>query len=116
MIGQLSHNVRGSPDDQVYYGYALENGVLKPDSLKIRIKEGGWGNVAGVVGSAVGAYLGVPIPPDAGKKFWRQASKVVGGKGWPDVAPLLITSIAVYHASAVQRSLRIRDHRSHKSN
>lgn len=61
--GQISHNVKWSPDDQFYYEFVFEDGELAKKD--VHFEESGWGEIAGPAATAVGAYLGKPIPPNA---------------------------------------------------
>ena len=86
ITGQLSHDVKFSPDDQVYYTIRKENGVLK--DTQVRIGSGGWAGLAAPFASVLAQYFGVPLTPDKINEVtqnlmniahhdWRSASQLI---------------------------------------
>lgn len=102
--GQLSHALRFRPDDQLYYQFVIQNGVLVTDSLKIRIKEGGFDDIAGLAGQAVAAYYGVQVSPEQAATYWDKAAKSVVGRGWNEVADNIISIVSVEAAAVASLS------------
>lgn len=75
--GQISHNVKWTPDDQFFYEFVFENGELSKKD--VHFEEDGWGEIAGPVATAVGAYFGTPIPPDAVGEIGNKIENVAHG-------------------------------------
>jgi hypothetical protein len=99
IAGQLSHAIRLRPDDQVYYQFVIRNGTIVNDSLKIDINRGGFSPIAGVVGTAVSAYFGVPIPPATVEQVSRTLASQVTGRGWEKAAEAIVSTVALKMAS-----------------
>ena len=75
--GQLDHSVRFTFDDHFFYEFVFQNGELTKKD--IRFEEGGWGQIAGPIASAVGAYFGKPIPPDDVEKIGNKLENIAHG-------------------------------------
>jgi hypothetical protein len=60
--GQISHHLSFRLDDQVYYRFVKEDGVIK--NLEIKIDRGGWTKITAPIGAIIAQYFGVPITPD----------------------------------------------------
>jgi len=90
--GQISHHLGwGRPDDQVYYIITIEDGAIT--DIKSDITRGGTAGLAGPVGSAIGAYFGVAIPPDKITSIGRELGRAYDGS-WEKAAEIIIANIA----------------------
>ena len=91
--GHISHHLGwGRKDDQVYYVIEIENGVLKP--IQADIARGGFALFAGPAASIIGAYYGVPIPPDLAEKISRELGRIADGS-WEQAVNAIIGEIAL---------------------
>ena len=98
MRGQLSHQLKFQPDDQVNYliqktfDPATKSWIIQ--KMDWKVERGGWGSVAGAILSAVGAANGVPIPPQIGEAVVDKLTDEAAGN-WREAAKKTITAIAV---------------------
>lgn len=64
--GELSHNIRFQPDDQVEYKilktYDPQKSTWTIAPPDVNIKRGGWGKIAGIAAEVAVSYFGSPIP------------------------------------------------------
>lgn len=90
--GHISHHLSARPDDQVYYIITIENAAIT--EVKTDIARGGLAGLAGPVGSAIGAYFGVPIPADKVTSIGRELGRVFDGS-WEKAAEIIIANIAM---------------------
>jgi hypothetical protein len=90
--GHISHHLTARPDDQVYYIITIENAAVT--DIKTKIARGGWAGLAGPVASAIGAYFGVPIPPDKITSIGRELGRAFDGS-WEMAAEIIIANIAM---------------------
>jgi hypothetical protein len=102
VIGQLSHAIMLRPDDQVYYEFVIRNGTIEKGTLKRKIKNGGLSPVIGVAASVIGAYYGVPIPPETAEGVSRKLAGLVTGRGWQEAAEAIVSTVALKMASEAQ--------------
>ncbi|MGQ0418888.1 methyltransferase, partial [Bacillus sp. HC-Mk] len=68
--GQISHHLSFRLDDQVYYRFVKEDGVIK--NLEIKIDRGGWTKITAPIGAIISQYFGVPITPDLLSQIGQQ--------------------------------------------
>jgi hypothetical protein len=102
VIGQLSHAIALRPDDQVYYQFVIRNGTVVNGTLKINIEEGGASGLVGVAATMIGAYYGVPIPPETAEGVSRKLAGQVTGRGWKKAAEAIVSTVALKIASESQ--------------
>jgi hypothetical protein len=97
--GQLSHRLDGfRPDDQVYFEFTIKDGTIQ-GKIQTKINEGGLGDFVGIAASAIAAYYGVPLSPKLAAELWSTVAKNVEGKGWQEVAGLIIGAVAAQCAA-----------------
>ena len=90
--GQISHNVEWTPDDQFFYEFVFEQGELAKKN--VHFEEDGWGEIAGPVATAVGAYFGKPIPPDAVGEIGNTIENIAHGD-WKNAIQKLAVRIGM---------------------
>jgi hypothetical protein len=90
--GQISHSVDWTFDDQIYYYFIFENKEITKS--QVNIEERGWAELASPVASAVGAYFGVPIPPEQVEKIGDILEGVAYGS-WEEAVHGLATDISM---------------------
>ncbi|MBG9615834.1 methyltransferase [Bacillus cereus] len=76
--GQISHHLSFRLDDQVYYRFVKEDGVIK--NLEIKIDRGGWTKITAPIGAIIAQYFGVPIMPDLLSQIGQQLGALTDGK------------------------------------
>ena len=97
--GQLSHQLSLRPDDQFYYQFVVRDGLLVKDSITTRIEDGGFDPLVGLAASAVGSYFGVPVSSEDAAKVWDKLANAFVGKGWREVANMIVASVAMQAAA-----------------
>lgn len=90
--GHISHHLSWRPDDQVHYTIQIEDRKIL--DINTEIDRGGWAGIAGPVGTAVGAYFGVPIPPKAITEAGRAAGKLIDGS-WEGACRFIIFNVGL---------------------
>ena len=90
--GQISHSVRWTFDDQIFYTFVFEDQKLVKNDIKI--EERGWAELSSPIVSAVSAYFGKPIPPEDVSKIGDMLEGVAYGK-WEEAVQGLAMDIAM---------------------
>ncbi|MGH0883225.1 methyltransferase [Bacillus cereus] len=91
--GQISHHLSYRLDDQVYYRFVKENGVIK--NLEIKIDRGGWTKITAPIGAIIAQYFGVPITPDLLSQIGQQLGALTDGK-WEYTSEAIVAAIGLY--------------------
>ncbi|HDR7791147.1 methyltransferase [Bacillus cereus group sp. Bc252] len=91
--GQISHHLSFRLDDQVYYRFVKEDGVIK--NLEIKIDRGGWTKITAPIGAIVAQYFGVPITPDLLSQIGQQLGALTDGK-WEYASEAIVAAIGLY--------------------
>ncbi|CDN39419.1 unnamed protein product [Bacillus thuringiensis DB27] len=91
--GQISHHLSFRLDDQVYYRFVKEDGVIK--NLEIKIDRGGWTKITAPIGAIIAQYFGVPITPDLLSQIGQQLGVLTDGK-WEYAAEAIVAAIGLY--------------------
>jgi hypothetical protein len=91
--GQISHHLSFRLDDQVYYRFVKEDGVIK--NLEIKIDRGGWTKITAPIGAIIAQYFGVPITPDLLSQIGQQLGALTDGK-WEYASEAIVAAIGLY--------------------
>ncbi|MEK4504085.1 methyltransferase [Bacillus sp. FSL R12-0069] len=91
--GQISHHLSFRLDDQVYYRFVKEDGVIK--NLEIKIDRGGWTKITAPIGAIIAQYFGVPITPDLLSQIGQQLGALTDGK-WEYASEAIVATIGLY--------------------
>ncbi|HDR8450050.1 TPA: methyltransferase [Bacillus cereus] len=91
--GQISHHLSFRLDDQVYYRFVKEDGVIK--NLEIKIDRGGWTKITAPIGAIIAQYFGVPITPDLLLQIGQQLGALTDGK-WEYASEAIVAAIGLY--------------------
>jgi len=91
--GQISHHLSFRLDDQVYYRFVKEDGVIK--NLEIKIDRGGWTKITAPIGAIIAQYFGVPITPDLLSQIGQQLGALTDGK-WEYASETIVAAIGLY--------------------
>ncbi|MDA2639141.1 methyltransferase [Bacillus cereus] len=91
--GQISHHLSYRLDDQVYYRFVKEDGVIK--NLEIKIDRGGWTKITAPIGAIIAQYFGVPITPDLLSQIGQQLGALTDGK-WEYASEAIVAAIGLY--------------------
>jgi hypothetical protein len=92
--GQMvSHHLSFRLDDQVYYRFVKEDGVIK--NLEIKIDRGGWTKITAPIGAIIAQYFGVPITPDLLSQIGQQLGALTDGK-WEYASEAIVAAIGLY--------------------
>ncbi|HDR3658656.1 TPA: methyltransferase [Bacillus cereus] len=91
--GQISHHLSFRFDDQVFYRFVKEDGVIK--NLEIKIDRGGWTKITAPIGAIIAQYFGVPITPDLLSQIGQQLGALTDGK-WEYASEAIIAAISLY--------------------
>ena len=91
--GQISHHLSFRLDDQVYYRFVKEDGVIK--NLEIKIDRGGWTKITAPIGAIIAQYFGFPITPDLLSQIGQQLGALTDGK-WEYAAEAIVAAIGLY--------------------
>ncbi|MDP1460008.1 methyltransferase [Bacillus wiedmannii] len=91
--GQILHHLSFRLDDQVYYRFVKEDGVIK--NLEIKIDRGGWTKITAPIGAIIAQYFGVPITPDLLSQIGQQLGALTDGK-WEYASEAIVAAIGLY--------------------
>ncbi|PEN85553.1 methyltransferase [Bacillus cereus] len=91
--GQISHHLSFRLDDQVYYRFVKEDGVIK--NLEIKIDRGGWTKITAPIGAIIAQYFGVPVTPDLLSQIGQQLGALTDGK-WEYASEAIVAAIGLY--------------------
>lgn len=91
--GQISHHLSFRLDDQVYYRFVKEDGVIK--NLEIKIDRGGWTKITAPIGAIIAQYFVVPITPDLLSQIGQQLGALTDGK-WEYASEAIVAAIGLY--------------------
>lgn len=91
--GQISHHLSFRLDDQVYYRFVKEDGIIK--NLEIKIDRGGWTKITAPIGAIIAQYFGVPITPDLLSQIGQQLGALTDGK-WEYASEAIVAAIGLY--------------------
>ncbi|OLR27189.1 methyltransferase [Bacillus cereus] len=91
--GQISHHLSFRLDDQVYYRFVKEDGVIK--NLEIKIDRGGWTKITAPIGAVIALYFGVPITPNLLSQIGQQLGALTDGK-WEYASEAIVATIGLY--------------------
>ncbi|MGX5634587.1 methyltransferase [Bacillus thuringiensis] len=91
--GQISHHLSFRLDDQVYYRFVKEDGVIK--NLEIKIDRGGWTKITAPIGAIIAQYFGFPITPDLLSQIGQQLGALTDGK-WEYASEAIVAAIGLY--------------------
>jgi hypothetical protein len=92
--GQISHHLSFRLDDQVYYRFVKEDGVIKNLEIK-NIDRGGWTKITAPIGAIIAQYFGVPITPDLLSQIGQQLGALTDGK-WEYASEAIVAAIGLY--------------------
>jgi hypothetical protein len=93
--GQISHHLSFRLDDQVYYRFVKEDGVIK--NLEIKIDRGGWTKITAPIGAIIAQYFGVPITPDLLSQIGQQLGALTDLCGkWEYASEAIVAAIGLY--------------------
>lgn len=96
--GQLSHCMTGRPDDQMYFEFTIDkDGKIKND-IKIKIDDGGWGELFGIAVSMVATIVGIPVSPKLASEFFMKVENLQGAD-WNVVGSLIAGAVAAQTAA-----------------
>ncbi|MEK4614390.1 methyltransferase [Bacillus sp. FSL K6-0067] len=91
--GQISHHLSLRLDDQVYYRFVKEDGIIK--NLEIKIDRGGWTKITAPIGAIIAQYFGVPITPDLLSQIGQKLGALTDGK-WEYASEAIVAAIGLY--------------------
>ncbi|MFT4142759.1 MAG: methyltransferase [Bacillus sp. (in: firmicutes)] len=91
--GKMEHHLSYRPNDQIYYRFTKENGVIK--GLEIKIERGGWTKITAPILTILAPYFGMTITSERLTQMGQQLGEIIDGK-WENSMEAIIAAMSMY--------------------